>query len=565
MLLIIAAFVGGFLARTLKLPSVLGYITSGIVFGILGKNFFTSYTSLVELSQIGVSLLLFTLGFEMSFEKIRRLTPTIILIGIGTVLATSVFILPWMLFLSLSIQTSILFAILFSFSSTAVIAKILDERGMLGDFPGTHIFIILLIQDLFVVPVIFFLPLLFSKVSVTPAALLQFTIAAAVPVAVFVAVFIASRFFLSKLLTFLFKYPSSEMQLLATIFIAAVSIGLFQAVGVPESIAAFLAGVIISEQGKNLATLSQIRPLRDLFLVLFFVMTGMLVSWQFVIAHIPEIIFLTLVVICVKFIIGSVLFKIARYYYKPAIFSSFELSNISEFAPVLGQIAFTSGFIVAASYNLLLSVFIATLLLTAIGNSYIDSIIRKIGMHRRIALLFGEDHNSMRSHDKEKLFDHVIICGHGRIGQEVRKLLDIAEISYVVIDYDHDVIRELVGLSKNAIYADPTDPEVLASAGVAGARGVIIAVPDHATQKKIIQAAKILNPKVFILCRMHQKEHYDSLISLGATDVVVPEFEAGIILGEKILRLYEVPKEKMLTYTKRIRTMNREEAGTTPT
>ena len=158
-------------------------------------------------------------------------------------------------------------AILFSFSSTAVVVKILEEKGLLNDFPGNNVFILLLIQDIFVIPVIFLLPVLFSKEGFTPVGVSAFALAVARPLVIFALIFIFCKLFLSKILRFVFKYPSHELTILATIFTAAVSIWVFTSVGLPSSIAAFLAGVLTSEQGKNLAPLSEIRPFRDLFLV----------------------------------------------------------------------------------------------------------------------------------------------------------------------------------------------------------------------------------------------------------------------------------------------------------
>ena len=161
-LITVAAFIGGFLARTIKFPPVLGYIASGIVFGIIGKNIFQSYESLVALSEIGISLLLFTLGFEISLDKLRNINKKIFFIGIAQTLLITAFLFPVFFLFNIDLKVSILLSILASFSSTAVVVKILEEKGLLNDFPGNNVFILLLIQDFFVVPVIFLLPVIFS-------------------------------------------------------------------------------------------------------------------------------------------------------------------------------------------------------------------------------------------------------------------------------------------------------------------------------------------------------------------------------------------------------------------
>ncbi|EKD85956.1 MAG: hypothetical protein ACD_37C00559G0002, partial [uncultured bacterium] len=166
-LIVIAAFLGGFIARSLKLPPVLGYIVSGIIFGAIGKDFFDSYDSLLALSQIGISLFLFTLGFEISLDTLKKLNKRIFLIGILQILILSAIALPLLLMFGLELRFSILLSILFSFSSTAVIVKVLEEKGLISDFPGNNVFVFLLIQDILVVPLIFFLPVLFSETAIS--------------------------------------------------------------------------------------------------------------------------------------------------------------------------------------------------------------------------------------------------------------------------------------------------------------------------------------------------------------------------------------------------------------
>ena len=263
-LLVVAAFIGGFVARSVKLPPVVGYLISGIIFGVVGRNFIPSYQSLFELSQIGISLLLFTLGFEVSLQSLRRVNRKIIGIGVLQVVLTSVLIFPVLLLSHFPLPVAVLFSILFSFSSTAVILKILEEKGMINNFPGNNVFIVLLIQDLFIVPVIFLIPLIFNTHFIFPNSIVNFLVAGIKPLLAFLLMLIVSRVFLSRLFKLLFRYPQQELTILATIFTAVLSIGILNYAGLPQSIAAFFAGVIISEEGKNLAPLASIRPLRDI-------------------------------------------------------------------------------------------------------------------------------------------------------------------------------------------------------------------------------------------------------------------------------------------------------------
>lgn len=551
-LIITAAFFGGFVARSIKLPPVLGYITSGVIFGIIGRNFFESYESLVSLSQVGVSLLLFTLGFEISLDVLKKINKKILLVGILQVLSVALIIFPLLLFFNLDAKVAILFSMLFSFSSTAIVVKLLEEKSLLQDFPGNNVFIFLLIQDLFVIPIIFFLPILFSKTGLSPVSLVDFLASSIKPIAIFLGILLLGKLFLSRLLNFLFRYPSHELTILATIFTATVSILLFSLVGLPQAIAAFLAGVLISEQGKNLAPLTEIRPFRDLFLVLFFVMTGMLLNFPFFLENLPFVISVSIIVVFIKFLVTYLILRFSSYSKSAAVFISSYLSNVGEFAVVISQIAFTAAIIGVREYNLILSVFILTLGFIPLFLKYARGIAEKVS---RLGVLGKVLPKSTESTEgiSQTFENHVVICGHGRVGREICTMLDLASIPYVVIDFNKKVINELLTLSKYAIYGDPTDLEILKASFVENAKILVVAVPDTFSQKRIIDTALKLNPKIIILCRSHIEEDRYDLINMGVNTIIMPELEAGLRIGSEVLDLFGVKQDEIDLYTKRLR------------
>lgn len=549
-LIITAAFIGGFLARSLKLPPVLGYIVGGIVFGIIGKNFFASYESLVALSQVGISLLLFTLGFEISLDTLKKIKKKVFIVGISNVVFTAVFLYPLLVFFGLSSNVSILFALLFSFSSTAVIVKILEEKGLLANFPGNNVFIYLLIQDLFVIPVIYLVPVLFTN-QPTNFAGVDFLLSIGKPIILFILILIASRLLLPKFLNFLFKYPSHELTILATIFSAAFSIFILTAVGLPGTIAAFLAGILISDQGKNLTPLAEIRPFRDLFLVLFFVMTGMLLNFPFFLSNLPFIIGLCILVVIVKFVVTYLLLRISKHSPSSSVFISSHLSNVGEFAVVIAQIAFISKFISEREYNLALAVFILSLLFIPVWLKIFRGIFEKAARLGFLGKVLNEEGGAQITF--EKFENHVVICGHGRVGRETRSMLELANIPFVIIDFDKRAINELIENNKYAIYGDPTDEDILKAAFLQNAKALVIAVPDSFSQKRIITLAVKMNPKITIFCRSHVEEDRFDLINLGVNTIVMPEREAGLRIGVEVLDEYNIKPEQISSFAARIR------------
>lgn len=556
--IITAAFVGGFVARTLKLPSVLGYITSGIVFGTLGRNFFQSYSSLMDLSQIGVSLLLFTLGFEISLDTIKKLKNKILLVGLLQVVATSLALLPLFLYFNFPFSESVLFAVLFSFSSTAVVVKFLEEKGLIDNFPGDNVLLLLLVQDLFIVPVIFLLPVLFSQNQMLPQAQ-EFVLLAIKPILIFIALLLLSKFFLKWFMNFLFRYPSHELTILATIFTAAGSISLFMLVGLPQSIAAFLAGVILSEQGKNLTPISEIRPFREVFLVLFFVMTGFLIDFQFLLANAWVLIIIALCVIVVKFCVLYIILRFSFYSPSSSIFISSHLSNIGEFALVISQIAFLAGYVKPESYYTLLSVFSLSLFFLPIWVRYSRIGGEKLASLGLLKQFTGKSAHFFKGFEDIALEDHVVVCGHGRVGKEVRRLLELAKIPYVIVDVNRSAVSELSKTTKFVIYGDPTDKEVLANAFLDKAKVLVVAVPDSFSQKRIIKHALTFNKKLVVLCRSHLEKDELELLNLGASKVILPEIEAGIKIGSEVLKIFNVSQGKEDAYVSKVKSYRENE------
>ncbi len=549
--IIIAAFVGGFCARSLKLPPVLGYIVSGVMFGIVGKSFFASYDSLVVLSQVGVSLLLFTLGFEITLDTILKIKKKVFIVGILNVVLVSLVLIPLLTVFGIEQNVAILFSILFSFSSTAVIVKILGERGLLANYPGSNVFIYLLIQDLFIVPVIFLLPILFSDNSTTPFSFINFILSSARPLVLFALIMGASKLILPKFLNLVFRYPSHELSILATIFTAAISIYLLTSVGLPASIAAFLAGVLISEQGKNLTPLAEIRPFRDLFLVLFFVMTGMLVNFGFLLSNLPFILGLSLLVVFVKFVVVYLLLRFSQNSPSSSVFISSHIANVGEFAIVIAQIAFVSQFITQKDYNLVLSVFILSLLFIPFLLKYFRAVFEKVAGVGIIGKFIVETGQTQVTPQDYK--NHVVICGHGRVGRETASLLEAAGIPVIVVDFNKRVVEELIAKQEYAIYGDPTDEDILKAAFCETARALVIAVPDTFSQKRIINLSKKLNPHILIFARSHVEEDHSDLTRMGVTKIVMPEFEAGIKIGEEILADFQVDSVTIATLTSTVR------------
>jgi CPA2 family monovalent cation:H+ antiporter-2 len=546
LVLVAAAFIGGFFARFLGFSPVLGYILSGIIFGNLGERFFYPGSSLLFLSNLGIALLLFTLGLELSFENLKIIDKRVIYLSFLQVLLNSLLFIPLFLVFHFNLPTSIFVSVLFSFSSTAIIVKILEEKGLLDDFPGKEVFVFLLIQDILILPFIFFLPLIFSATFDSAMIVNLLSSLARIALVIIFLIFL-SRFIVSWVLNILFAYSSNELILLASIFVATVSVYFLQLAGLPLGLAAFFAGILIGEEGKNLAPLAVIKPFRDLFITLFFVLSGMLLNITFVGSHLSLILAIVFCVLLIKLISIFVLLRVAGFFHSAAIFVASYLANIGEFSVIIAQFALSSHFINSDIYNIVLAVFLLSLVATPF-------IIRFEGF-----LSFLPPFSSIPKHTfgTEASFEnHVVICGHGRVGREVRVLLDFAGIPYIVVDYNRQIARELYKKQKQIIFGDPGDPDVLASAKVEKAKVLVVAVPDRFSQRKIIQNALKLNPQIKIICRSHRDEDIVDLLNYGANAIVMPEFEAGIKIGMHVLEEFGIEDQVIEEFSKKARKLS---------
>lgn len=551
-LLVVSAFVGGYVARSIKLPPVVGYLTSGVIVGVLGRNFIPSFEGIFELSQIGVSLLLFTLGFEVSLNYLAKINKKVLTAGIMQIILTSVVLFPFLIIFRIPIETAILFSLLFSFSSTAVVLKLLEEKGMINNFPGTNVFVILLMQDLFIIPVIFLIPLIFNQGGALPESTAEFLLTTIKPIGVLLGLYIVNKLFLKRLFRLFFKYPSQELTVLATIFLAVASIGILMYAGLPETISAFFAGVLISENRKNLAPLASIRPLRDVLLVLFFVMVGMLVDGSHLIYNLPFILGLTTIILLVKFFVVFVVLRALKFLPASNIFIASHIANVGEFAVIIGQIAFIEKFITRNTYEDLLSIFIISLILIPIIVKISQVVFGRYKNTPFVKKMMGES-NYFSNPTLKGMKDHVIICGHGRVGKEVRKILDMAAVPYIVIDYNKTIVDDLEKDMKNALYGDPSDPSALKMASIKDAKILVAAVPDGVTQMVLVKNALQLNPNIVILCRSHVDEDKYELVNLGVNTIIIPEFEAGLRMGKKVLELLNFNDEKTHEFLKKLR------------
>lgn len=531
-LLVLACVLGGTLSKFLKLPSLVGYIAAGLVVGSFGVG---HIGDVAKLSEIGTILLLFSIGVELSFNRLTRFLKVALFGGIIQILAVTFFsFLILTSFGVANIPASVL-AIGFSLSSTAVILKILGDKGELDTIHGGISFGWLLVQDLAVIPIMVILPILAGGVgggvfSVVGISLLK-------AFAVVSLVVIIGKKLVPFLIHKVVGGESRELIVLSSVALALGTAFLTSLFGISPALGAFLAGVVISESQENHAIFAETRPLRDLFVALFFVTLGFLVDPFVIVSKFWLIMGLTLLVIVLKALIIFVITSVFGYKGKTAVVTAISLSQVGEFAFVIFSAAGAMSILSRNEISLGISVTLFSLLVTPILFSWAVPIwryLKKLSRNNNTLNKIISSGERTASFDEE-FNNHVVVCGYGRVGSWIGKVLTELSIPFVVVDYNRDIVKKLKDSGINAIYGDPSEPEILENLNIKNARALILAIPDRVAQETLIAYTQTVAPEVKIISRAHLDEDWQKLKMLKVHRVVQPEFEASLAIIKSLL------------------------------
>lgn len=518
-LIVIAALIGGMIARLLKQPLIIGYILAGVVIGPHTGIFTVTNTHDIELlAEIGVALLLFAIGLEFSFRKLKPVrkialigTPMQLLLTIGFGFAIGkLFGFDW--------QKSIWLGALISISSTMVTLKTLMSHGWLGTLSSRVMIGMLIIQDLAIVPMLIILPQLND-----PRTGLPLLGMALVKAAIFIAMMVLLG---TKILPFLLKriarWNSRELFLL---FITALGLGLGYGTylfGLSFAFGAFVAGMVLSESDYGHQALSDIIPLRDIFGLLFFTSVGMLLDPKFLITNFKMIILLILLVSIGKGLIFSAISRIFGYKNIVPLAVGLGLFQIGEFSFVLERVGLSTNSIDMELYSLMLTATIVTMLLTPLVSSLsapLYSLRKKWFKHEPVETI---------NLPKTGLFDHVVIAGGGQVGSNIARILQRMQLSFVIIELDFHRVEQMKKEGFPIVYGDASQDPVLEAAQIQNASLLLLTVPSVVISQAITERIRQLNPKLHIVARAINKEHTEELHRRGVYEVVQPEFEASL-------------------------------------
>jgi CPA2 family monovalent cation:H+ antiporter-2 len=539
-----AAVLGAVLARLARQPLILGYVLAGVVMSPLTPGPSVSDLHTFEIfAEIGVVLLMFSIGTEFSLRDLLRVKWIAILGGslgilLSVVLATGVGrLIGW------SPLEGAVVGMVVSVASTMVLARLLIDRGELHTRHGRIMIGITLVEDLAVVVLIVILPRLGT---LDASRLLSIAGALGVGIAILVPFFYLAAKVVPRVLTYVARMQSQEVFLLVALAIALGTAALTQAVGLSLALGAFLAGLLISESDYAHETLARLLSLRDAFVALFFVTVGALINPRAVVENLPLLGTIVALVILGKLVIWTGVVALFREPLATALLVGVGLTQIGEFSFILIQVARNAGHIGDDIYNATLAASLLTILANALLVRFVPRWIdRTGGALRREAVPAAPEAPSVAK--------HVVLCGFGRVGSEVAEALETFQTPYVAIDADPDLVRTVRRRGVHCLFGDASSEHVLDAARVDEAALVVVAVPQVERAYLAVRYTRTRNPQAPILARAHNYADRERLASAGATEVIQPEVEAASTLIRHALRRLELPRDRVLAYLERFR------------
>ncbi|MDX1983358.1 MAG: cation:proton antiporter [Bryobacteraceae bacterium] len=530
-LIVITGLCGGMLARALGLPLLVGYVAAGVVVGPYTAGPTVGQVHDIELlAEIGVALLLFSLGLEISFrdlQPVRKIALAggpiqILLTGAAGALSGS-----WGL--GMNLTEALWFGAMISVSSTMVVLKTLSAAGVTSTLASRVMIGLLVVQDLAVIPMMIILPQLgdldraFGKVAQA---------AGIATVFLFAMVMVGTRL-LPKLLRWVLVWGSRELFLVAVV---ATGVGLGYAAhlaGLSFALGAFVAGIILSESEFSHQALSDVVPLRDIFGLLFFVTVGMLFDPRYVLPHIWQIAVAVLSIFLGKALILGGLARAFGYRNMAPWIIGLGLSQIGEFSFVLARSGLATGALSKNTYDLALTCTILTMALSPLVSSAALPLGRAWRAWRKPSMPVNTIELPVPA-----LRDHVVVAGYGRSGRAVAQVLRASGTALMVVESDYALMGDITAARLNGVWGDITRDEILHAASIEKARILVLAVPDRSTVQLTVERVRRINPSLTIIARAVREHQVEELRRLGVDAAVQPEFEGGVEMVRQALVRY---------------------------
>lgn len=517
-ILLAAALVGGMVAHRLRQPVILGYLLVGVLIGPYTMGIISDLGMVEAAATIGVALLMFTLGLEVSVDQLRHVGRVGLWGGVAQIMLTLLlgFLAGFFLF-RWPVEQSILFGMVISLSSTAICFKLLMERGEISSIHGRIMIAILILQDIAVVLMTVVVSALggsgqdiLGNLALTAGKVIAFS-GLAIALGVWVLPWLMGR---------IGGVRSREIFLLVVLVISIGAAIATQILGLSMVFGAFLVGLVLRKTAFANQALAEVTPLRDVFSSLFFISLGMLFDPGTLAEIWPTLIVLVMVIIFIKMAVVFGVVRLFGYSQRIALLSGAGLLQVGEFGFILAQDGLNSGLVSGSFYSLIVASAIITMILTPLSLSLASRLSTKAVRPVEIKVVADSPSSEHTA--------RVLIAGYGRTGRSVAQGLLRAGTPVLIVDIDPEQISEARRKGIPAIYGDVTNVHFLSKLNLSKLDLLIITIPDTSGVTTLVKAARIMNPRIKILARVENDKEAGELKKLGVDWCVNPEYEASL-------------------------------------
>ena len=548
LLYLLAAVLGVVACRSLKLPPMLGYLTVGVVIGPNALALAQNSASVRYLGEFGVVFLMFVIGLEFNLSKLRAMRQHVFGLGLLQVVLTIVLSTAASLVLTLvaqqywpmSWQTALALGGALSMSSTAVVVKLMQERLEMESEHGKRVMGVLLFQDLAVVPLLVLIPAL----GAAPEKLALALAVAALKATFLIAILLTGgQRVMRWWLTLVARRKSDELFILNILLITLGLAWLTEEAGLSLALGAFIAGMLISETEYKHQVETDIRPFHDVLLGLFFITIGMLLDWRIVWERWPLVLLLTVVPVLFKLGLVTLLAKLLGASSGVSLRTGLYLAQAGEFGFVLLTLAQQNSLLPASMLNPILASMVLSMLATPFLIMYSNRVVMKLVSSDWLLQSLQMTNIARKSINTNK---HVIICGYGRCGQNLARMLEQEHIPYMALDLDPDRVRQAAAAGDSVVFGDAARLQAMMAAGLARASAVVITYLDVPGAMKVLANTRQHAPQVPVIVRTQDDHDLEKLQAAGATEVVPESIEGSLMLASHALALVGVPMRRVI-------------------
>jgi len=546
LLYLLAAVLGVVVFRSLKLPPMLGYLVVGVVIGPNALALAQNSAGIRHLAEFGVVFLMFAIGLEFSLPKLRAMRKHVFGLGLLQVLLTMALTTLGSLFLGVLVptlwqsnwQAALALGGVMAMSSTAIVVKLMAERIELESEHGKRVMGVLLFQDLAVVPLLVLIPALGSPPNELFTALGLALLKATVLVTLLL---VGGQRVMRWWLTLVARRKSDELFMLNLLLVTLGLAWLTELAGLSLALGAFIAGILISETEYKYQVETDIRPFHDVLLGLFFITIGMMLDWRIVFERWPLVLMLIVVSLLLKLALVTLLTRAMGATMGVSLRTGLYLAQAGEFGFVLLSLA--QELVAPALLNPILASMVLSLLATPFIIMHSNAIVLKLVSSDWLQQSLQMTSIARQSININK---HVIICGYGRCGQNLARILDGENIPYMALDLDPDRVRQATAAGHSVAFGDAVRPQALIAAGLSRASAVVVTYLDVPGAMKVLANVRTHAPQVPVIVRTQDDLDLEKLQRAGATEVVPEAIEGSLMLASHALALVGVPMRRVI-------------------